>query len=177
MNKQISRSISLIAVVFVGFLFVTGIAAQSTRSRPEPPCPPAVKTPPPAAPRGAGVGAATGTGIGAANGTGIGAANGRGIGTAEPVQAQTVIAGPNMRELWFRTLSATQPASRTRASDQTGTAAGSGVGTATATPTETTPPPAQKVMRTYIKEMDGTCYYVTNDGSKKFVAAKKCELY
>ncbi|MEP6788821.1 MAG: hypothetical protein ABJB40_10350 [Acidobacteriota bacterium] len=187
MTKRMTRSTSLIAVLFGGSLFVLGVAAQSTRTRPEPPCPPAVKTPAPAAPRGAGVGAANGTGIGAANGTGIGGANGTGIGTATvggSGQGRTIIAGPDMRELWVRTLSAVRSSPGSHLTSQTETVAGSELtaqasdpAAPAAAPTATTPLATEKVTRTYIKEMDGTCYYVTNDGSKKFVAAKKCEMY
>jgi len=186
MNKPTTKAITFL---FIGFLFVTGVAAQDTKTGANPPCPPTAKPAQPVInPRGAGIGVPTGAGVGAANGTGIGAANGTGIGasTAAGSGLGRIGVGSDTPEISVRTLVGIQAITRARASRQTGAAAGTGIGAATgtgvgtapATPAETTPPVApEKVLRTYIKEMDGSCYYVTNDGEKAYVAPKKCELY
>ncbi len=126
---------------------------------------------------GAGVGTANGSGIGAANGTGIGAANGTGIGTPSGNGMGT----PSGEGLGVRRVIIIGSSS----GDVVGSPMPTDPLTGTVDGTTTTVPAAsvktdQKPVvlpRTYIKDSDSRCYYVTITGSKHFVARANCSLY
>lgn len=152
-------------IVCVGiFLFgaATEAVAQTRRARPAPVT--TVNRPQ----AGSGVGSVTGSGLGTATGTGIGRVTGSGTGTS----ARSLIVTPAGRSAGSSTGNATgtQSGSATGTGNGNGTGSSSGGGTGTGTDTPV-------ITRTYIKELNGRCYFVTPQGLKHYVERRRCALY
>lgn len=152
LNKQWMRNTAVLFLVLFGAGFVMETSAQTRTPQPRP-VPRVVVTKPVVTPgTGTGVSGATGTGVGGATGAGAGAATGNGVGAP----SGSAMGTPNQ--------------------NATGGATGSGTGTNTGSSTglDTARP---VLPRTYIKEMNGRCYYVTTMGAKRYVARRQCALY
>jgi hypothetical protein len=162
---------------------VTEVAGQTKKTRPAPAAP--VKQPAGTVSHGSGVGGGTGSGVGGTTGTGTGTVNGSGIGT--PSGSSTAVPNGN---------AAGQPTGNgagtitgigigTGSGKGTGASSGEGTGAATGnaiganTGSSTGAATGIPVVgtRTYIKELNGRCYYVTPQGEKHYVNRRNCALF
>jgi hypothetical protein len=145
------------------------------------------KTAAPAAP-GSGVGGSNGSGVGGTTGVGTGTATGSGTGTpsgsvvAPPSGNATgqaggagigSISGGGTGSASGTGTGASRGAG-TGSGKGSGTGSGTGAGTGTNTGASTGGTAAR---RTYIKEMNGRCYYVTAQGAKRYVARSNCAQF
>jgi len=174
-NEQLIK-IVLCGLLLFGAGVTSDLMAQSSDSRPRPNT--TVKTPVGTVPAASPVGGATGAGVGTGTGTGTGSASGSGIGSP----SGSVTASPTGNAAGQANGSGAGTANGggtgTSAGSGSGTGAGIGSGTGNGTGTavgSTTTTTSSE--RTYIKELNGRCYYVTPQGTKQFVARSNCSLY
>ncbi len=183
MNANLSRKFrtkdAVIGVVVMSLFALSGYGQATGRDAPKPA---------PAVSRGGGVGAANGSGVGTSSGTAVGGANGSSVG--RPATVNIVILPSEMQRVKAsnRRVNATDlklgsgigtNAGRGIAPGEASVTTGSGTGSASGNGTAGGGTPvfrAEPVTKTYIQELDGSCYYVTNLGAKRYVAKAKCSI-
>lgn len=183
MNANLSRKFrtkdALIGIVAISLFALSGYGQATGKDAPKPA---------PVVTRGGGVGAANGGGVGSGSGGAVGVPSGSSLG--RPAANITIV--PSSEIQLFRTLSNRKVnATEIRLGSGVGTNAGRGIAPADEVSTGSgtggasgngTAGAATKVVRvepatkTYIQDPDGSCYYVTNLGAKRFVAKAKCSI-